>query len=324
MADLKDHIKAIGDMAERAGRRFTLVDPAVFEQILEAQRNFERSLLATLEAQARALEISKPINSSQFDFVKIALPQFDFAKTVLPQFDLPDLSSYFKQTAAVAEAVQKVVAPALEQFEDSMRALPPRTREALLLLGSHGWFMDLEWTMPQLWALKEALLEGDVVQVEKELVEHFEGRLEDIEQSLAEKFPRRARILRAALGAHRRKEYELSIPVLFAQTDGICKEMANGYLFIRERTGRKPEISIYVEQVFTDALKMALLSPLCIILPIGASQKQRMAETELLNRHAILHGESLTYGTQTNSLKAVSLINYVAQVLEVVSERSAD
>jgi len=29
----------------------------------------------------------------------------------------------------------------------------------------------------------------------------------------------------------------------------------------------------------------------------------------------VLHGESLNYDTKTNSLKAVSLINYVAQVL---------
>jgi hypothetical protein len=307
MTDFEDHIKALGEVAERVRKQLTLANTDFFEKFLGVQKDLEKALLPVLEAHAQAVKAAQ----------SISIPQFDFPKIVLPQFDLPDLSSYFKETAAIAESFQKVIAPAFDGFQRSLHALPPRTREALLLLGSHGWFMDFEWTMPQLWALKDALLEGDMTEAENELVEHFEGRLDTIEKSLAEKFPHRAHILRAALGAHRRKEYELSIPVLLAQTDGICKEIANRYLFIREKTRTKPEISIYVEQTFADAFKISLLSPLCIILPIGASQKERLPDANLLNRHAVLHGESLTYGTQINSLKAVSLINYVANVLEI-------
>ena len=34
-----------------------------------------------------------------------------------------------------------------------------------------------------------------------------------------------------------------------------------------------------------------------------------------LNRHQVLHGEVVDYGTEENSLKAISLLNYCATVL---------
>jgi hypothetical protein len=91
------------------------------------------------------------------------------------------------------------------------------------------------------------------------------------------------------------------------------KQITEKYFFLRKNN--KPQVAAYVEQFFADAFKAALLSPLSKTLPIGASQGERSPDTELLNRHAVLHGESLNYGTRTNSLKAVSLINYVAHVL---------
>jgi hypothetical protein len=65
----------------------------------------------------------------------------------------------------------------------------------------------------------------------------------------------------------------------------------------------------------TDAFAAALMSPLCDILPIAAPQHERSADEDLLNRHAVLHGASLNYGNKADSLRAISLVNYVAQVL---------
>ncbi len=90
--------------------------------------------------------------------------------------------------------------------------------------------------------------------------------------------------------------------------------MVNQYLFIKQN--KKPRTAIYVEQIAADSYRAALLSPLAQTLPIGASKHKRPDGSDALNRHTVLHGDSLTYGSQTNSLKAVSLINYVAHVLK--------
>ena len=54
-----------------------------------------------------------------------------------------------------------------------------------------------------------------------------------------------------------------------------------------------------------------------VVLPIHANTGQRKSLTieDYLNRHMVLHGEDCDYGSETNSLKAISLINFVASVL---------
>jgi len=60
---------------------------------------------------------------------------------------------------------------------------------------------------------------------------------------------------------------------------------------------------------------MGMLKRERIWLPISASQNERDDKFNELNRHQVLHGESTSYDSEINSLKAISLINYLAQVL---------
>ncbi len=98
-----------------------------------------------------------------------------------------------------------------------------------------------------------------------------------------------------------------------AQTDGICYDTTNEYLFLKQN--KKPKTAIYVEQHVSNKLRLALLQPLMQVLPIGASESERDDDFNELNRNMVLHGESLDYGTEVNSLKAISLINYVSWAL---------
>ena len=302
MTDLDDHIKAWKEIGETVRKQLTGLHNEALEPFFAAQRNFQEAIKPFLAAQEKAAEAVRLLTTSQVDFSRFAFPQYE-----LP--DLPQL----QEALGLAGSLQYVLAPAFEEIHESMRELPPRVQAALLVLASRGWYLDFEWSMPQLWALQESLASGDVANAEKELIEHFEARLNEIENVLVDKFPHRARLIRSAFGAHRRQEYELSIPVLLAQSDGICKEITEKYLFIRYN--KKPEVATYVEDTITDAFAVALMSPLCKILPIAAPQSERPADTDLLNRHAVLHGESLNYGSKANGLRAISLINYVAQVL---------
>ncbi len=82
-------------------------------------------------------------------------------------------------------------------------------------------------------------------------------------------------------------------------------------------------MAIYVKQVApAGTLEAAFLSPFAETLPISASEDERDDRFSGLNRHMILHGESLDYGTRINSLKAISYINYVTQVLKMDDENS--
>lgn len=289
LAALDAHFKQWQQIAERVRAQVT---PALKAQE-RLQKSWGEALESILTEQNRWRELIESIKA--------------------PDFDLPDLFPFIKQVVEFQKSIQGLIIPAFKQLQRNFRELPPRTQEALLLLGAHGWYLDLEMPLPGLWELKKALSEGNVEEAEDALVEYFEGRLEEIEKSITARFPHRTHLIKAAFKAHRRQEYELSIPVLLAQTDGICKDVVNQYLFIKQN--KKPSTAIYVDQIAADTYRVALLSPLVQTLPINASEGERPAGFDALNRHTVLHGESLDYGSKTNSLKAISLVNYVAHVL---------
>lgn len=275
---------------------------------LEPFRDMQDAIRKTVQPQREALENALgPIIAAQQQWRKMA------ESVRLPPINLPDLSPIARQVIDFQKTFQELVGPAFQQLHQGFQELPARTQEALLILGQHGWYMDPGMSLASLWELKSALSEGNIAEAEAALVEYFEERIGEIEESITRKFPHRSHLISSAFGAHRRGEYVLSIPVLLAQVDGICKETVDQYLFMRE--DKKPSTAVYVARIAADAYMAALLSPLAEVLPISASMKERPKGFSELNRHTVLHGESVDYGSKVNGLKAISLVNYVAHVL---------
>ena len=276
--------------------------------VMEAQKAIEKALRPTLELQKALKSPLEPFLEEQRKLQKT------FEGIKLPSYQLPDLSPFTKQIEQYQKSLSGIISPAFEELQRSFEELPPKIQKALLLLAQHGWYFDFNMPLSSLWGIKKAISSGEIEEVEEALVEYFEGQLDEIEKSINAQFPHRSHIISSAFVAHRNDEYYLSIPVLLAQTDGVCKEVVDQYLFMKK--DRKPRTAIYVEQVAADTFKAALLSPLAASSPISASEHEREAGFDLLNRHMVLHGESLDYGNKTNSLKAISLINYVSQALK--------
>jgi len=215
--------------------------------------------------------------------------------------------------------VLKHLTPNMELITEALHDLPRQTKEALIILGEHGWFIDMQMTPAGTWYMRDALLSGKIDEAENLFIKYLEGRLPDIEKSILTRYPHRSRILQAAFDAHRRQQFALSIPVFLAQTDGISHELFNQHLFLSNRG--KPRTAIYVESL-TDQYLAAMLSPLAKRLPINASKRRnRKKKSAELNRHAVLHGESWDYDSRANGFKAISLINYVAHVVDKPIER---
>jgi hypothetical protein len=266
-------------------------------QAINANFQLQEFASSMLETRQQLIKTMEPILQSQMQTSKalenISLGLDTFAQSLIANFRID---------------IENVISPALKNFIESIRLLPEHTQIALLTLGNHGWFFDLEMPLPFLWELENALND------------YFRENLEIIENRFVTKFPRRAKIINSAFSAHKRGEYELSIPIFLAQTDGICYEVVNQYLFMRVRGEKKPSTAIYVDSIASDTFRHALLSPLSQPLPISASKNERSETFNELNRHQVMHGESWDYGTEVNGLKSISLLNYVAQVLRLDDE----
>ncbi len=297
IAAVQEHLQGWNDLSERVRKQVV--------PIVEAQREISQSIMEAQERMRKALE---PYFTQQ-EVLRERLESIN-----LPLIDLPQLPEAVKRAAELQKSIADSLAPVLDHLRETYEELPPRTQKALLILGENGWYLDLHIDMPFLWSLVEAFAKGSQEEAEVLLAEHFEERSEEIEKDIARRFPERGELIGAAFAAHRRGEYVLSIPVLLAQADGICKE-ASGQNFFLKRD-RKPLTAAYVEQFTADTFTAALLSPLATALPIAASERERGENFSALNRHMVMHGESLDYGTRLNGLKAISLVNYVSQVLE--------
>ncbi|OIQ82565.1 hypothetical protein GALL_356350 [mine drainage metagenome] len=301
--------------------------PLILGQLLEIEARIKQGLpIDEYERQqhAAAKEVFK---SAIEDFQERYASIVEQCRPAL--IKLPDL---FQQVGQWYKAISDRLAPVFAEMVVAFREMPPRLQSALLTLGENGWYLDGELGLSDLWSLEELLLDGQVPQVDSILTQHYEDRLNDIEGHLIAALPNREKIFRAAFAAHRRGEFELSVPVLLAQSDGACLDLTGYHLFMKDRATGKPKASLHVTASARDALSTAMLSPLANVLPINASegdrkrriQDQGLTDWRELNRHLVLHGESFDYGTQMNSLKAVSLINYLVGVLAKAGDGFSD
>jgi hypothetical protein len=270
----------------------------VIASLQESTRGFREEFIQQVESSQRTLqETLQPFLDTQRRLSETLQIGIDAHRDILER--LRDFQVDLGRT----------LIPLMEDLRKSAEELPGQTRSALYALGQHGWYLDPEIPHTAIWHLEAALTEGNVEEAERTLCEYFRNRAPDIAESLIAEHPRRAHLIRSAFNAHERGEYELSIPVLLAQANGICVEATKYELFSKRD---RAKIAAYVDMEVTNALMAAVLSPLTISLPISFTEGERGPDFAQLNRHVVLHGESVDYGTELNSLKAISLLNYVA------------
>jgi hypothetical protein len=267
-------------------------------------------VLAMVESMARSCE-------------DIARPIAEFERRIAQQAQA--IQDYFGQFATAAQRLTDRMADAanrwssvFESIARSLAELPERTRKAARTLAKNGWYIDGGSDFNDIRRAVELFDNGDTAAGNAYLCEYYASRLDDIEDELTTRFPHRKNILGPAFAAHRRGEYVLSIPVFLAQADGICVELAGEQLY--KRKNGTPKVAEKLGPFDADSLERAMLAGLLENHPIGFNPVERVGLVDFLNRHTVLHGESVDYGTPVNSWRAISLLEHVAWILDKVPE----
>lgn len=291
---------------------------------------------------ARALNQCCELGARLSSALPVFQPQLrDLAMSLAPIADLgsrlnklsqpccSNLVKTFEGSAFVAaceqlrEFINKIYSPKLDSFISTLDKLPENTRTTLIVLARRGWFIyNSELGLADIAEFNSKIAAGDVQEIESCISDYYNSNITEIEESISEKYKHRAHIIKAAFRAHKSGDYALSIPVFLIQADGICSEMIGGTLFAnsKEKNKREPESAKCVQNYVKCEFMAALLAPLTEPLPISASRKQRIKSADTLNRHVILHGESTDYANKNNSLKAISLLYYLCDVLFEIKE----
>ena len=149
------------------------------------------------------------------------------------------------------------------------------------------------------------------------MVKHFRDILLTIEIEASELFQTRAVILTKAFAAHRAGDYELSIPVILAQADGMGHEIFGASPYSRH-PGKISMLSDFVKKLTGSENEDDYFKIVTRLLPINAGSKEGSQYSSPLNRHLVLHGISTDYATEINGLKAWAWLQFI------VSFRSAE
>lgn len=268
------------------------VDTAL-QDLVRSLQEHQEAISAVVERFHRVIEeVACQVERSTKALEENLQSALQSALMSVPRLDLPSLSAAF------------------EQFNVAIEQLPGRMRDALSNLGQAGWYLDPEMSLPEIFEFGSVLASRHPDAGERELADYYRERLEAIQRALAARHPHRARILDSAFAAHARGEFDLSVPVFLAQADGICQEAVS--LSPYSLRNHRPQLASYAQSLAADSIRAAALHPLTGPLPLTVSASDRGSVFDALNRHQVLHGESVSYGSEINSLKAISFINYIS------------
>jgi hypothetical protein len=129
------------------------------------------------------------------------------------------------------------------------------------------------------------------------------------------------------------------IPCLLAQADGISQEIVGGKLFTSRK--KKLDSSVALEKLLLTyqwcdrpvkllELQEMMLNPLRRKSGLQVDTRDRDAGTSpefsgcTLNRHGVLHGTDLNYGTEANALRAWVLLDYLQHVKGTLTSLASD
>ncbi|MFT5677034.1 MAG: hypothetical protein ACI808_002986 [Paraglaciecola sp.] len=223
-----------------------------------------------------------------------------------------------RQLVAQLEMINQIFPPELASLLESIEHLPERQKEAMVILALNGWFVGLQLPFGlQKKILRKIIETTDEVDIL--LCEHFEAQFDEIKSNLKIRHAERSAIIEQLFEAHQRQLYYLTVPTALTQVDGICYSSEyEGYLFMRVRGGDGlSQVANKLKNADLTEYQQVLLSPFMTLLPITHTAKEREVNGShgVLNRHTIIHGESVDYGSRINSVKALVLLNYVSTAL---------
>ena len=192
-----------------------------------------------------------------------------------------------------------------------------KEKKALQFLAEEGWFFNPEIPISILHELE--------LQITKKpegiwdwFDNFFRNHLNTIESRLIGSYPKRTRFFKDGFYAHKQSKYSLSVPVFLSQADGIFSEIfPRKSLFISAE--RKSAINPHTSLDENEWVRI-FLYPLSLPLPLWMPESQRKDSFSGLNRHQVLHGESVSYDTERNSLKSVSLLGYLHWVSSLLDD----
>ncbi len=289
--------------------------------------NFSDKIDKMLKPYREIAKIAQPMAKIQKQF---QAQNSIIQKTLKPTLDLQnkifnshllEIQKSFEKISKIYIDIPKFENPFLEHLKtfqeigERLKAYSEETPKCFLLIAQHGWYIDLESELnfPALVAEK---LNSQQENIAYELLaDYYRQNIQEIFERLIKRHPNRKEVFLQSLEGFNSNLHFLVIPTLLSQIDGICFDFTKKKFFLKERNNKYlPQITSELENSASSFLSL-YLSPLQNQTPIMVREEDIDKFPCKLNRHEILHGINSEYGTEINSLKIISLIKYISDLL---------
>ena len=203
------------------------------------------------------------------------------------------------------------------------------------LIVKNGWY-------PNSITLRHKLIEGETIDsfMERCLCGDYYTQIKN--DYILNKYSNRREIFTEAFNLFEDERYIACIPLLLSQVDGIIMESGLKGFFLGKNKIKENQtkelkyieylkkyatdfengnVEILVKQFFLSFYEGAYNEGGSLSISRESSQVEAN-EIGFFNRHGILHGDSnyLEYGTKINALKAISLLVFVIQTLDIINQ----
>ncbi|MCB0549353.1 MAG: hypothetical protein KDD19_17375 [Phaeodactylibacter sp.] len=220
----------------------------------------------------------------------------------------------------VSEDLQEKLHPIEETFQrmsdtirqaaEGLKRISEELPDSIVELTKIGWYVPLFSELKFPIVLKDELAAGNTERVNELMINFINEVYPFYKKKTLEDYPERKGPLEAGFRAHENGEYFLSIPVFFTQIEGICYDQTkNRFFSSREKV---PVTKKWVEAVEKTAIVEIFMEPLKIHGPVRKNQD--FSNPIGINRHDVLHGNSVDYGTKVNAYKVLSLLFYIGEI----------
>lgn len=213
--------------------------------------------------------------------------------------------------------------PALEKFRNRLSELP----NDLNTLATFNWLPDLSawYFLPP--ELAKVVRENNSDEVDRLMSTHFKSHESSYFNELCTSHAQREHLFREIQTLARLEHYHGAIALLFSQIDGICFDVTSKLMFRSAGKERnyQPQVTSALDGFGNDI--MAAFYELIRGKQTPSIAYEDNAPSEL-NRHKAIHGKDISFGTEMNYYKALSLLVFVHQILDfskmkIQAERTA-
>lgn len=227
---------------------------------------------------------------------------------------IPQVGSAFKDTFKIGKIFDSAVAfkPTFQEL-NNWHNFFEKYKDSLQFAAQIGWFTQEndDFDIGQ----QISLHKDNPLLLDQFFINNTRTKIPQIKNHLSQDYPEYSSLIKEAFKLHQEDRFYASIPLFLMISEGIVNNISGGKSPFKTQKN-KYQIAQWIDE-------QELVGDIDIVLGDILGSKHALSKSKLgeLNRHNILHGRDVNYGTEKNSLKAISFLGFVGWYLKPFIKR---